>query len=144
IPAQRLDSLLVPERVSAEEPRPAPSQPLPLRLVRDDIPRPASGLECPLPVLAAWAELATTHQLTSLRAMRSGQRVFLVGNRLPLLSKSERFWGRRVLVPLGFRPEPALGQGALCEVLHLDSEELAVLRSESMEILPGSALEPLS
>jgi hypothetical protein len=68
----------------------------------------------------------------------------LVGNRLPLLSESERFWGRRVLVPLGFRPEPALGQGALCEVLHLDSEELAILRSESMEILPGSVLEPLS
>jgi hypothetical protein len=56
--ARPLLGLLTPAPVGPEGAA-AAVQPLPLRLVRDDRPRPARALECALADLAAWADQAT-------------------------------------------------------------------------------------
>jgi hypothetical protein len=67
-----------------------------------------------------------------------------VGGRLPTLPGAERFWGNRVLVPLGFRPEPCWPESALAEVLGLADEELAMLRESGATAIPVAALRPLT
>jgi len=115
-----------------------------LRLVPDTRPRRATALHCSLPELLLWAEWATTRQIGSLRAAVSGSQVLLLGDRQPLLAKSHRFWGTRVLIPLGHRPEPALPESALRSALGLAPQELAVWTQDKIEVVPEEALRALT
>jgi hypothetical protein len=118
--------------------------PVRLALVRDDQPRPASALRCRLADLALWADNATTHQLSSLRAAHHGERVLLLGAPLPIVVGGVRFWGQRVLMPLGYRTEPALPEALLVQALALEVEELALLTPDAVEIISCRALAPLT
>jgi hypothetical protein len=93
--------------------------------------------------LARWAEHATTRQLASLSAAHDQGVVLLRGEKLPPL-EGERFWGRRVLFPLGRRPEPDLGEDVLAAALRLEAGEQAVVSGEWAEIVPLAAFAPLS
>src|SRR5262249_21002708 len=93
--------VLVPAPVQTEG-TPARTTPVPLRLVRDDRPRPTSGLWCRVADLGPWADRALQAELEAVRAARCDDDVLLVGSRLPALPGG-RLWGARVLVPLGFR-----------------------------------------
>lgn len=115
-----------------------------LRLVRDDVPRPASALRCPLSLLARWADMALTADIEALRAAHLADAALLLGERLPPILEGERFWGRQVLVPLGLRPEPALPESALGEVLGLGQDDVALLRDGQAEVIAASALQPLT
>lgn len=140
---QPLDRVLFPAPVEPE-PTPVPSlRPESLRLVRDARPRPATALRCTLPDLARWAETATTAGLSALAAARSGDRVLLLGRPLPALPGG-RLWGERLLVPLGFRPEPALPEATLLEALGVADDGLVVLGAEAAEVLPRAAFAPLT
>jgi hypothetical protein len=120
-------------------------EPAPLTLARDDRPRPTSALLCPLAALADWAEVATTHQLSALTAALGPGGVALVrGARLPALPGADRFWGERLLAPLGWRPEPALAEAVLLAALGAGPGELVVLRPGSAERVPAGALGPVS
>ncbi|MBL8792503.1 MAG: hypothetical protein JNM56_01220 [Planctomycetia bacterium] len=141
---QRLDQFIVPAPA-----RPVPAdvptlRPLPLRLVRDRSARPTSGMWTTLAVLAPWAEDATSAQLSGLRAALAGERVFLLGQQLPLLPDSARLWGRRLLAPLGYRPEPAWPEKTLLEALGIATDDLALLDETGVEVLPAEALQPLT
>ncbi len=148
---QPLDRLLVPDRIEPEPSSPPALQPVPLRLIRNDTRHPTTALRCRLTVFATWADSATTARLASLRAAVAGDVVLIMGEHLPLLPNSVRYWGNRVLVPLGYRPEPALPEIALANVLQLGSEEIAILSEPSaeasveasVEILPATALQPV-
>jgi hypothetical protein len=61
-----------------------------------------------------------------------------------MLPGNERFWGRRVFVPLGFRPEPALHENSLVQVLQLRAGDVAIMNGEGVEILPADAFGPLT
>jgi hypothetical protein len=157
-PGQSLPAFDLPEEPSTQSLEraltPAPFQPVPpdrpeirpvgLRLVREAVARPAAALRCTLAALAAWAETATSHQLGSLRAARSGQNVLLLGARLPVIAGAERFWGRRVLVPLGHRVEPALPESALYEALGVEEGAIVLFSEAGVEIVPRGAPQPLS
>ena len=60
-----------------------PPRPVALTLVRDGRVREASALECGLDELGRWAEMAPTARLAALRAAVAGDRVLLLGRRLP-------------------------------------------------------------
>lgn len=139
--ARPLLHVLTPLPVRAESQAPL-FAPLRLRLVRDDCPRAASALCCPLTALAEWAEQATTKQLRSLLAVRAGERVLLRGERLPPLTEGERFWGGTIWTPLGLRPEPELSEGALREALRLRDREIALLREEGFESIDADLFQP--
>jgi hypothetical protein len=144
---QTLLHLLAPERVTPEAGAPA-VRPIPLTLTRDGTARPATALCCALADLERWTEGVTARRLAALEAAYcpapGGPRVLLRGERLPPLPAGERFWGRTVLAPLGRRPDPALGEAALRAALDLQDEELALLRHEGVEVVPRSALRPLT
>jgi hypothetical protein len=115
-----------------------------LALKRCNQPRPASAMLCGGKELAAWADMATQAELAALQAAHSAELVLLLGERLPALISAERFWGERLLCPLGWAPDPALPESALLEALKLASHELALLRPGALEVIPRDALRPLT
>jgi hypothetical protein len=140
----RLDRVVVPAPLKPLEPPGCPASPVRLLLVGDGRARPATALGCTLAALAAWADGVPRADIEALRAARKRERVLVRGVKLPLIPNGERFWGQRVLVPLGQRPEPALPESALAEALGLQPGEIAVLRPESVELVPGDSFEPLT
>jgi len=133
---------------------PAPVQPLPaplwqgtpvmLTLVRDDCPRPTTAVACALAAMAAWANKIPEARLAGLRAAHWQGRVLLMGTRLPLSPSGERFWGERVLVPVGSRLEPLLPERVVHRALGFSEEQLVVIRADKVEVLPRSELQPVT
>jgi hypothetical protein len=141
---QRVDQLLGPELVRPVEVAAQSLVPVRLRLVRDGTVRPPSGLETTLDVLVQWADTAPTAWFGRLRAAWSGRRAILLGERLPLLPGSTRYWGQRLLTPLGFRPDPAWPESALVDALALRDEDLILLKPTGGEIVPAAAFQLLT
>lgn len=139
-----LDAVLLPAPVQPLNASSLSVTPAVLHLVRDDVLRPASALRCPLDALARWADQALTADIESLRGVCRDGVALVLGERLPPLADGERYWGARVLVPLGHRPEPALPESALCQVLRLADGDVALLGDGHAEVVPGSALQPLT
>lgn len=48
------------------------------------------------------------------------------------------------MTPLGFRPEPLLPEAMLASALALNPDEIALVHSEGMEVIPAEAFAPLS
>jgi hypothetical protein len=139
-----LDRALTPRPVKPEPPERACEPPVALALVRDDRPREASALSCGPGELGRWAGVATTARLNAVRAARAGDRVMLLGRPLPPLAGAVRFWGDRVLVPLGLRSEPDLPEPALRGALGAEETELLVLTPEGFELVPLAAFRRLT
>lgn len=142
--ARPLHRVLFPEAVRPEFPAGEEISPHLLRLERDDRPRPTRALRCPLSVLAAWAETASTAQLAGMQAARCADLVMVLGEELPLLDGAERFWGERLLVPLGFRPWPELPEKELLAALGVAEGELLVLTPEGGEVISQDVFRPLT
>jgi MoxR-vWA-beta-propeller ternary system domain bpX2 len=139
-----LDRAVVPQPIHPEPPAGSPPVPVSLRLERDDRPRPARALRCRLEPLAAWAELAPSSGFRGLIAAWQEDDVLVVGTGLPVVEGAERFWGNRVLIPLGYRPEPTLAEPALSRAMGIPEQSLALLTLEGVETIPLTALGPLS
>jgi hypothetical protein len=139
---RRLDQLIVPEPIRCEPPTAMDLRRQPMQLVRDTMPRQATALQTTLAALAEWADHATTLQITALRCACSESRILLLGARLPLMA-GMRFWGERLLVPLGYRVEPALPEKVLAEALGVPEDGLALLDESGCEIVPIDAFRPL-
>lgn len=137
-----LETIIFP--AAAPSPEPPPDFPLPaaLTLAPSDKPEPARALLCKAAALAAWACLAPDAAITSLRAARAGGAVLLLGDSLPPM-EGRRFWGSRVLLPLGVRPVPELPESVLAECLAIPGDCLALLDDE-LELIPLAAFAPLS
>lgn len=142
--ARPLSHVLLPGRVQPEFAAPRDWEPFSLTLVRDERPRGATGMRCRLDELAHWAETATTAQLSCVRGARCGTEVMLLGPRLPARVRGERFWGGSLLLPLGFRSEPALREGALCAALGIGAGDIGVLSRMGLEILARDNFQPLT
>lgn len=138
-----LSSLLTPAAADPVPPGSGGWLPVPIRLVPCDEVRPCALLRLTLDELARWADGATSQQLASLAATHDQGVVLLRGERLPAL-RGERYWGRRVLFPVGRRPEPDLGEQVLVEALRLEEGELAIVSGEGAEIVPLAAFAPLT
>jgi hypothetical protein len=141
---QPLSHILFPAPVVPIPPRPGALRPAALRLVPDATMRPTTALLADIDNVATWADGVPDVRLAALRGAVRGTRLLLVGSRLPTIAGDERFWGGRVLVPLGLRPDPALPESALREVAGIGDEELLILRPDGCTAMPAAALVPLS
>jgi hypothetical protein len=94
--------------------------------------------------LAAWADVVTTLELAAVRAARCGNRVLLLGSKLPSLSESTRFWGTDFLLPVGFGTEPDLPASLVRTAIGASAHELAVFDETGIDLVPRSAFEPLT
>ncbi len=122
-----------------------------LELARGGRARPASALLCPLAEVVRWADSAPSGEIGAVRGAISGPRALLLGDDLPPLAGGERYWGRSVLVPLGFECRPDLAEGAIREAVGAGGEVLPRLSSEGpdggearVELIPMAAFEPLT
>jgi MoxR-vWA-beta-propeller ternary system domain bpX2 len=143
-PSLPLDQILLPPSDERQPPVSLPIEPIPVRLVADDLPRPTSALVCSLQVLVEWADRAPSEQIEQLMGAISESRVLLTGANLPLLAGNQRFWGDRVLVPLGARCEPHVSEVDLLEAWGAGPEELVLFDGTRPEIVPSQAFIPLS
>jgi MoxR-vWA-beta-propeller ternary system domain bpX2 len=141
--ARPLSSVLTPSPVTPLEGGKAVAT-VSLTLVRAGRPRPVSALMCELRELARWADGATSQQIEALVATRWGEKALVRGERLPTLAASPRWWGRDVLVPLGFRPEPDLAEEILRQVMGLGEGDVALLTNEGADVVPAAAFGPVS
>jgi len=151
-----LDRIVLPAPIQAQRPEGIPTVSQAVCLVRDDRSRarPSSGLKCPLGVLAAWAESATSAQIARLQAGWSGgssrsegdAEVLVLGSpgAIPLLPDGVRFWGTDLLIPLGFRADPELPEPALHHALGAGATDLAVLDHDGFELISRAIFKPLS
>ncbi len=141
-----LHRAVVPRAVWPEPPGDVTVIAVELALVRDDHIRTATALRCPVNVLGQWADIAPSSRFNGLLASRSRSVVLIVGSSLPEVAGPgvERFWGARVLTPLGLRAEPSLPEQALRGVLGIGDDQLALLSADGVEIIPYAALRPLS
>jgi hypothetical protein len=117
---------------------------MPLRLVEDSTYRPTLALVCPLAAFSAWASEVPPSRLRKLRAARDGSRLFVLGKSLPRIDGDERFWGRSVLVPLGFRPSPDFSEPALRTLVGVAESDLLVIRQAGCEFVPQDCFTSLT
>jgi hypothetical protein len=141
---RRLDEFLFPAPVRAVPVPAKAGAPASLRIVPSDRVRPASALRASLMQILPWAEATLAAELWACRAAVCGDSIMLRGARLPAIPSAERFWGGRVLVPLGFRPEPDLPESALRAAATVGPDDLLVLTEAGAEAIPESAFEPLT
>ncbi len=137
-----LSALLFPAPVTPVRPEAPAWRSVAPAIIRDATPRPASALRVAGAVLRKWADVATSHQLRRVEAACCGDEVLLRGE-LPGLP-GERFWGRRVLVPLGHSIEPELAEGVLLVALGLREGEVALWTTLGVEVLPAEAFGPVT
>src|SRR5262249_53759949 len=133
---QPLYRVLFPDTVQPHWPAGLKLELVLLRLARDDQPRKATGMFCALVELSRWTEMTPSADLAAVRAARADKGVMLLGPTLPALPRGERFWGDRLLVPLGYRPEPALPEKAWLEALGVGDEEILVRHTWGVEVMP--------
>ena len=150
-----LDRLLIPGKLSAQRPEGRVGDALRTGLVRDNREgfRPATAFQCSLQVLFDWAEQATSSQLGSLqgalRIASDGERedadalVLGAAGELPLLSESVRYWGTDLLVPVGYRADPDLPDGAFRRIVGAGVGDLVVLDEDGFELIARDAFKPL-
>jgi hypothetical protein len=131
--------VLAPSRFTSVEPGELRAPPVKLTITRGGAPRPASALTCRVADLAAWADTATTAELSAVTAARSGGRVILRDSRLPVVPAATRYWGDDVLVPLGFRPEPDLRPAVIRAAVGAERDDLVLLDAAGAEVVPRAA-----
>ena len=122
----------------------SPRLPLRMTLRRDDEVRPATAMRCTLDALLAWSDTVGAGRLTKLQGVVQRGEALIMGSELPFLVNARRYWGVRVVVPLGYLPEPALTEGVLLQAAGVDSDCVMVLESSAMEIIERSRFSPLS
>lgn len=132
---------VLPQASPVREPL-APPVKATLGLRASPIPRPAHALLCVLADATRWAALTPDAELSALLAARAGGALLLLGDRLPPLPGT-RFWGDRLLSPLGFEPDPPLPESTLLQALGAGAGRV-LLRGDSYEVVPAGALQPLS
>lgn len=106
--------------------------------------KPTSAMICSLHDLLGWAESTPSCRLKTLRAAYQGGKVFVLGSRLPALPSTQRFWGERVLVPLGYRLEPELSERLVRECLAVSDDELLIVTEHGADVLRHADLRPVS
>jgi MoxR-vWA-beta-propeller ternary system domain bpX2 len=124
---------------------PAPMQPVTpdhtavvrttLRLVADTTYRATQAMQCPLDLFRAWADTVPGCTLARYQGAIKKTRLFVLGKKLPWLADGERFWGHRVLLPIGYRPDPLLAEADLLKAAGVAESDLLVIRQESCEIV---------
>ncbi len=142
--ATPFDRVVVPAPFAPIEPEMSEPRRVPLRIVRSDIPRSTSAIRCSIVALQVWADSASAAEITALKAAHFGNEAWLLSKTLPAIAGALRFWGERVLIPLGWRTEPAWPESALREAAAAGPDEILVVIEDATEAIPTNAFRPLT
>jgi hypothetical protein len=115
-----------------------------LALARSEKPREATAALYALPALAAWADMASARVIESFRAARLKERVLLLGANPPWIEPGQRYWGERVLCPLGYELTPEIPESAASEALGLRERDVVIVGEHGGEVVPANAFTQLT
>jgi hypothetical protein len=135
-PGVPLVQMLAPASFQPEMPIRLGARKLTLTLAPDHTPRVTTALTCPLATFGKWVDEATSAQVAGLRAAVAEDQLLVLGTKLPVLSGNRRYWGNRILTPLGLRPDPPFTSKVLLEGLQIQRDELALLEETGVRVLP--------
>ncbi|MCC7510920.1 MAG: hypothetical protein IT464_16300 [Planctomycetes bacterium] len=138
-----LESVLLPASSAQAIPVPALPAAVAFSLVPFTAPQPTSALFCSTADLAAWADMSPQRSIEQLSGAQSGGSVLVMGHQLPTIP-GRRFWGERLLLPLGFGPRPDLPESTLLDALEVPGDCLAIATQAAHEIVPLNAFAPLT
>jgi hypothetical protein len=139
-----LSRALTPARIESELAPPLKPAPVILKLARSEKPRESTAALYGLIALTAWADMASGRVIESFRAARQGERVLLTGVNPPWIEPGQRFWGERVLCPLGYELTPDVPESATCEALGLREGDVAIVSESGGEVVPAAAFAQLT
>lgn len=142
--ARPLAELLFPESIPL---LPLPSvklQPLAIKLVADSNPRESAAMLCQLSELHDWLETVPGIRIAELKALRKGNSVLIFGTSLPEISEGQRFWGKRIFVPLGNSYEPFFDEFTMIKIIDLASTQVLFIQHHGIECIDISKAQPLS
>jgi hypothetical protein len=139
-----LAHVLFPAPLQAVPPPRDAAPPVTLTVRPDARPRPARAALCPLAALLAWADTVPAPQLAELEGLFFLDQILVLGDRLPLFPDGTRYWGRDVLVPLGYAPDPDLPESALRAAAGVTDDEILLMGTDHAEAVPRELLRPLS
>jgi hypothetical protein len=142
--AKTLEKILAPESFTREMPDHPTLQPMGITLAVSEQRREVTAILCGLTKLAAWADKVPLNRIRGLEAARLGDRVLVRGAKLPAMAGAERFWGDRVLLPLGSRLQPEVPASAMCDALGLTSNELLLWSEAGLEAIDCDCFRALS
>jgi hypothetical protein len=134
-------AILAPNRFEPLPPTEQTWSPIVLTVVRGGELKSTAAIVCTISELLKWADRATTAELATVRAAHCGERAVLLGKQLPTIPTALRYWGKQVLMPLGFRAEPDLPEAALRGAVGVSEDELLVLNETRAEVIPLAAFE---
>jgi len=141
---QPLHRVLILRLFEAEAPPGSKCEPAVISLVSDDRVRPATGALFSMTSLVQWIDMMPTPRLAEIQAACCGDQALLLGSRLPILPGCERFWGTKMLMPLGYRPEPLLPESAIRQGLSVAENDLLLWNFEGVEIISRRVFTPLT
>jgi hypothetical protein len=78
-----------------------------------------------------------------LEGVYSGELALVRGQPLPIVT-GQRFWGTRVLVPMGQTLWPPCEESEYLAAAQAQPGELLVVQSESVDAIPANAFTPLT
>jgi hypothetical protein len=141
---QPLARVLTPAPVQGLRPPENRLAPVEVALAPDTQPRTATAMAAELPAVARWADTVPEVRLAGLEAASCESRIILKGRRLPLVPGGERYWGKQIWAPLGWRLEPALPESAIVEALGVQPTEILLVTPAAFEVIARAAFAPLT
>jgi hypothetical protein len=137
-----LSAVIFPERIPRPSPAMVPRQAT-IRLVASGEPRATTAMETPLATLEAWAATVPPARLETLQIARSGSTALVLGKNLPWLEPNQRYWGRKILMPLGRTCQPALAESDLRAAFGVADDQLLILRDDGWEAVAEEHFGPM-
>jgi hypothetical protein len=131
---------VVPVPIHPQPPAQTPLAPTSLRLVPSEEPHETSAVRCGIRALVRWSASVSSPRLERLSAVFAERTVLVLGRDVPDIPNSRRYWGSRVLIPLGFRAEPALAGPAILGALGVSGEDLLLLERKGYDVVPATAM----
>lgn len=133
---------VVPLPIKPRTPAQSPLAPVTLALVPSAEFRPATALQCGLRTLIRWSDSVSSQRLAGLAGVFAGRTILVIGRDVPAILSGRRYWGSRVLIPLGFRADPALPESVICAALGVTGDDLLILEDDSYDVVPATAIVP--
>ncbi len=128
-------------------PLPVPSEraaPCEVRLVEDSRPREATAVLAPITACLRWADSVPNLLLEKYQAVRRSEHILVLGQPVPWLDGGQRFWGDKMLFPLGFSPKPFLPDAQFQAALMLERDDFAVFFPDRIEAISATVWASLS
>jgi hypothetical protein len=143
-PGLALAKLLFPEKMTSQSPENKAFARITPVLSRGGQTCPASAMRLPFASLHAWVNHATSAQIHALHGVYEADQVWLLGQHLPAASQGMRFYGERLLLPLGYQLQPMLPVESSLALVNASERDVVFWSHDEIRVIPREEFAPLT